>query len=89
MRSRVPKVRKRVRDSPCSHCYESYNRTKLHNCDIYAEGLGQSHAGAPVVDSVPVSSYEPRLADSVSFLVVSLDPVASTVWKSKFLMLHI
>ena len=33
---------------------------------IYAEALGQTHAGS-LVDSVSVSSYESRLVDSVGF----------------------
>ncbi|KAL6039944.1 hypothetical protein STEG23_016890, partial [Scotinomys teguina] len=44
---------------------ESHKRTKLHNCDIYVECLGQSHAGFLVVGSLSVNPYEPRLIDSV------------------------
>ena len=49
---------------------------KLHNCYIYAEGLGQSHAGSLIDSSVSVSSYEPRLLDSVGFLVMPLTSLA-------------
>ena len=45
---------------------------KLHNHSIYAEGLGQTHAGSLVVSSVFVRLYELRLVVSVDFLVVSL-----------------
>ena len=41
--------------------------------------LGQSHIGSLVVGSVSVSPYEPRLVDSVGFLVVSLTPLAPTI----------
>jgi hypothetical protein len=47
-------------------------RSKLHHCNIYAEGQGQSHTFSLVVHSVSVSHDETRLADSVVFLVVSL-----------------
>lgn len=39
IRSKVPKVNKRVRDRPCFHCWVSHKRIKVHNCNIYAEGL--------------------------------------------------
>jgi hypothetical protein len=39
--------------------------TKLHNQNIYAEGLGQTHAGSLVVGSVSTDPHEPRLVDSV------------------------
>lgn len=79
MRERVLKAGKRVRESLCSYCYESHKKTKIHNSNIYAEGLGQSHAGFLVVGSVSVRSYENRLVDSVDILVVSLTPLASTI----------
>jgi hypothetical protein len=47
-------------------------KTHLHNCYIYAEGLGQTHAGSLVGGSVSVSPYRPRLVDSVGFVVVPL-----------------
>jgi hypothetical protein len=73
---RVPKANNRVRDSLCSHCWESYKKTKVHCCNIYAESLRQSHAGFLVVHSVSMIPYEPRLVDSAGFLVVSLMPLA-------------
>ena len=71
-RNRVPKVSKRVGDISCSHCQKSPKRAKLHNCNIYAECLCQSHGGYLVVGLDFVSPYKPRLVDSVSFLVVFL-----------------
>lgn len=53
-RKRVSKAGKRVRNSPCFHCQDSYKKTKLHNYNIYAEGLYKSHAGSLVVSSVSV-----------------------------------
>lgn len=49
--------------------------TKLHNCSIYREGLGQSHAGLQVVGLVSVRPYEPTLVAYVGFLWC-LDPMA-------------
>lgn len=49
-------------------------KIKLHNYK-YAEGLGQFHAGSLLA----VSSYEPRLLDSLDFLVMSLIPLDPTV----------
>ena len=46
---------------------------------IYAECISESHGDSLVVSSVSVSPYEPRLADSLSFLVVSLTPLALTI----------
>lgn len=35
MKKRVPKAGKRVRErQPCSYCYESHKKTKVHNCHI-------------------------------------------------------
>lgn len=45
----------------------------------YVEGLSQIHAGSLVLSSVFVSPYEPRIVDSLSFLVVSLFPLVSTI----------
>lgn len=47
-------------------------KTKLQNCNIYAQGLGQSHACSLVGDSDSVSPSGPMLVDYVGFLVVSL-----------------
>ena len=79
MRSRVPKVSKTVRDSHCSQLEEFPKRTKLYNCNIYAECRGQSHAGSQVDGSNSVSSCEPRLVDSVSSLVMPLILLAPTI----------
>lgn len=46
---------------------------------MYAEGLGQTHASSLVDGSVFVSFCEPRLVDSVSFLVVSLTPLVPRI----------
>ena len=43
------------------------------------QGLGQAHAGSLVSGSVSVNRCEPRLVDSVGFLVVSLTPLAPTI----------
>lgn len=51
---------------------------KLHNCDMYTEGLGQSHACSLDGGSVSVSHYDPRLVSSVGFLVVLLSLPAPT-----------
>lgn len=45
-------------------------RQRLHNCNIYSEGLAQSHAGSLIFGSVAMSPYEPRLVGSVGFLVM-------------------
>ena len=42
-------------------------------------GLGQSYASFLVGDSLSVSPCEPRLADSVGFLVVSMSLLAPTI----------
>jgi hypothetical protein len=68
---RVPKASNRVRDSPCSHCEESHMRTKLHNCYICPECLGQTCACSLVGGSVSGSPYGSRLVNSVGFLLVS------------------
>jgi hypothetical protein len=57
--------------------------TKLHNCNLCAEGLGQSHADSLVGCSVSVSPCEPRLVDSVGFL----DPSGSS--SAEFPKLHL
>lgn len=66
---KVSKADKGVRESTSSHCSESHKMTKLHNCHIYAKGLGQLHVRFLIVGSVYVSSYEPSLADSVDFFL--------------------
>ena len=47
------------------------------NCHIRAEDLGQSHAGSQVVGSV-FEFCEPSFVDFLSFLGVSLIPLALT-----------
>jgi hypothetical protein len=47
-----PKTDNRVRDSPCSCCYESHMKMKLHSCYLCAEGPGLSHACSLVVQSL-------------------------------------
>jgi hypothetical protein len=44
-----------------------------------AEGLGQSHADSLVGGSISVSFYGLRLVDSMRILVVSSNPLASTI----------
>jgi hypothetical protein len=54
--------------------------TRLHNCYVCAEGLGQSLANFLVAGSVSLNPYRPRLVDSVGFLMVSLiDSVESYI----------
>jgi hypothetical protein len=64
------KLEKRVKDRPCSHCYEFYKKTKLHNCNIYIEDLGQAHAGSLIGGSGFMCPSESRIVDSVYFPVV-------------------
>lgn len=47
---------------------------KVHNCNM---GLGQSHVGFLVGQSVSVTLSEPRLVGSMGFLVLSLMPSGS------------
>lgn len=58
----------KVRDSSCTHCYNSHKMTKLHNFNMYSEDLGQSHADSLVVSTVSVSPYESRLIGFRVFL---------------------
>jgi hypothetical protein len=51
-------------------------KTKLHNCYICAEGLGQSHACSLVGGSDSVSPCGPGLVDSVGFLFLYLTSLA-------------
>ena len=67
-RKRIPKAGKRVRDNGHSHCQESHKKTKLRNCNI----CRRPRSG------VSLSTQEPWLVDSVSFLVVSLTTLAPT-----------
>lgn len=54
-------------------------KTKLCNCNICVEGLGQSNAGSLVGGLVSVNHYVPRLIDYVHFLVLSLTFLAPTI----------
>jgi hypothetical protein len=56
--------------------------TKLHNCYICTEVLGQANACSLVGSSLSLSPYCPRFTDSVGPLVVSLTPVAPTILPS-------
>ena len=47
-------------------------KTKLHNYNIHAEGLSQSHKGSLVDTLVSLSPHGHRLVDSVCFLMLSL-----------------
>lgn len=77
---KVPRAGKGVKDTLHSRCWQSHENTKPHNCNIYAEGLAQTHKGPVIVTSVSVSLYEFYLVDSVGhILMVSLTPVAPTI----------
>jgi hypothetical protein len=67
-------VGKSVRDNP-NPSFRS--PTRIHNVTC-VEILGHSHAGSLVGCSVSMSPYEPRLVDSVSFLMVSLTLLVPT-----------
>ena len=54
-------------------------KTKLHNCNICAEGLGQSYASTLVNGSGSVGPYGLRLPDSVAFLGVFFTSLAPTI----------
>lgn len=71
---RIPKSN-RVRDSLLFPLF-SFHKAKLHNFDIYVEGLGQTHASSLIVSSgsFSVNAYVPRLVDSVGSFVASLSP---------------
>jgi hypothetical protein len=47
-------------------------KTKMHNCYICAEDIGQYHACSLVGYSVSVSPYGLRLLESIDFLVLAL-----------------
>jgi hypothetical protein len=54
-------------------------KTKIYNCNIYAEDLGHSHAHFLVGSSVSVNHYGVRLVDFVAFLVLFLTTLPSTI----------
>ena len=79
------KVLKRVIDSCSSHCEVLDKNTKLQNHPTFAEDIGLTHAGSLIVSSVSVKLCESWLVDSVDyFLVVSLTPLAPTVFLAFF-----
>lgn len=77
---KVTKADSRIRDIPHLHCQKSDKEIKLHNCNMYAEDLGQTQAVSMVSNSVSVNLYEPRLVDFVFFLVISLTPLSSSIF---------
>ena len=50
----------------------------LHNCNMYAEGICQFHAGSLVDGIASGSSYELSLVGFVGFLVVPLTSLVPT-----------
>ena len=78
MKKRVQKSAKELETAPAPTA-RSPKRRPTYTTRIYVEGLGQSHAGFLVVNSFSVSSYEPRLVDSVGFLVITLAQLAPTI----------
>lgn len=46
---------------------------KIQNCYSYIEGLGGSHEGSITIGTESLSSYLPRLAGSMGFLVMTSD----------------
>jgi hypothetical protein len=62
-------------------------KTKLQTCYICVESLGLSHACSLIGGSVSVSSYGPRLVDSVGLLVVPLTPLAPEIFPPLFHMI--
>lgn len=56
---------------------------QAHNHNAYTEDLTQSPASPVIATSVSVHPYKPCLVDSVGrVLLLSLTPLASTVWGS-------
>ena len=53
-----PRAGNKARNIPYSHCLMSYMKTKLYNCNIHAEGLGQSQADSLVVGALSVRACE-------------------------------
>lgn len=74
-----PKVSVQSQRRPLFPILESPMKTKLQNCYISTESLGESHACSLVGGSVSVSLYELRLVDSVGFLMVSLTPLVPII----------
>lgn len=87
MEGKASKGRSKVRDSNFSHCWESRKTTKLHTCNIYAEGLGLSHAGS--LTGRQFSLCEPSFVGSVGFLshlllVIGLEPLHTDCIRAVF-----
>ena len=54
-------------------------KTNLHTCIMYTDGLGLSHAGSLVVVFISESLFEPRLIGSIGFLVVPFIPLTPII----------
>lgn len=79
-----PRADNKARNIPYSHCLTSHTKTKLHSCNIHAEGLGQSQADSLVVGALLVSPCELKLVSSAGFLVVPLTPLGPTILSHNF-----
>lgn len=54
-------------------------KNQLRNCYVCAEGLGPSYTCSLIGSLVSAGPYRHRLVDSVSFLVVSLNPLDPSI----------
>ena len=85
MRNRFARASQSFGDSPAPFVAVP-QIDKLHNCHIYAEDLGQSHAGSLVVGSDSVRVYEPGRFCGFSCVVLdssdffNLSSLSSTVF---------
>lgn len=59
-------------DYSCLYCEASCNKTKTHNCQMYAVCLNPFPEDSLALNADSVSSYDPRLVDFVDFLVMSI-----------------
>ena len=59
-------------------------KTKLHNCYMCEEGLGQSHACSLLGSSDSVSPYGSMVVDSEGFLEISLNHKVPTILLTSF-----
>lgn len=57
--------------TPLIIALKSHKKTKLHSHDLSPDSLGQMHVDSLIVSSGSVGPYEPRVVDSVGFLVHS------------------
>lgn len=71
-RKRVLGAEKRLRGHIHSLSQESHSCIKLHNHNIYAEDLAQTHRGSRIVASVSVSPYEACKTLQVPILYVQI-----------------